>query len=97
MKEILFNFEEFKSKIEAARYDETQHYAFKRTPSKDGMFTFLEFRIYCWEGPDHLLIFEKTFNCASFEEDRIKEFSDSCKKLASEVSATPGYFEELVA
>ncbi len=90
----MFDFDEFRKKLEVTNYDESLHYAFKRTEAKDGLFLFFEFRIYCWEGPDHLLIYERLFSCITYEDEKIKSFSDSCKAQAAQVSATPGTYEE---
>ena len=95
MKEVLFDFDEFSDRAFQVLNDcRPSHYAFKRTPTKDGLFVRLEFRIYCRETPDNILVFEKTASCVSYEEEKIKAFSDECKEFAKKVSATPGYFEE---
>ena len=95
MREVLFDFDEFyKRAIQTSMGFRPPHYAFKRTPTSDGLFVALGFRIYCRETPENILVFEKTASCVSYEEEKIKAFSDECKEFAKKVSATPGYFEE---
>jgi hypothetical protein len=95
MKEVLFNFDEFRERaIQALNDYRPSHYGFKRTPIGDGLFVGLGFRIYCRETQDNILVFEKTASYVTYEEEKIKAFSDECKEFAKKVSATPGYFEE---
>ena len=63
MKEILFDFDEFSDRAFQVLNDcRPSHYAFRRTPTRDGLFVRLEFRIYCRETPDNILVFEETAN-----------------------------------
>ena len=95
MKEILFDFEKFKNRTEIDSHFEDPHYAFRSTPSKNGIFVTIEFRIYARRrGTDHILIFERSEGFVAYDTDQIKAFSDDMKNLASKVSATPGYYEE---
>jgi hypothetical protein len=93
MKEILFEFEEFKDRI-AKLQEPRVHSAYRRKDDRDGLFAFFEFRMYCPESENSLLVFEKTLSCVSYEEDKIKAFRDECRGLSEKLLATPGYFEE---
>ena len=95
MKEILFDFGEFKSRSAGLRNgNRPAHYAFRRNVSGGRLFVAIEFRIYCRDSDDCVLIFEKSAVHEVYEEDAIKAFSEDCRKLAAEVGATPGYLEE---
>jgi hypothetical protein len=95
LKEILFDFKEFKKRVAAlVSGDSPAHYAFRRNVSNGGLFVGLEFRIYCRDSNNDILIFEKSAMHEFYDKDAIRTFSDECKQLASEVGATPGYFED---
>ena len=95
MKEVLFDFVEFKERLDDATH-KTLHYAFQTSHNKDWMFESLVFRIYYWQSDKHLIIFEKGGDFFTYDEDKKKEWSMQCKSLASEIEATPGYYEEEV-
>ncbi|MCL5786071.1 MAG: hypothetical protein M1151_05345 [Candidatus Thermoplasmatota archaeon] len=66
----------------------------RRKDGRDGLFASFEFRMYCPESENNLLVFEKTLGCLSYEEDKIRAFRDECRGPSEKLLATPGYFEE---
>lgn len=93
MKEVLFDFEEFKKRVTGSIHTPV-HYSFKAIPSVNGLFSSIEFKIYVWEGRNEILVFEKHNVFGVFDKEDIKSFQDDCIKWAEEVRATPGYYEE---
>jgi hypothetical protein len=93
MKEVLFDFEEFRRRAVGSVHTPV-HYSFRTVPSPNGMFVSIEFNISVWEGRNEVLVFE-TYNVFGvFEKEDIKAYRDDCMKWAREVGATPGYYEE---
>lgn len=93
MKEILFDFEEFKERVTNSIHTPV-HYSFRTIPSAKGMFNSIEFKIYVWEGRNEILVFERHNVFGVFDREDAKLFQEDCIKWAREVGATPGYYEE---
>ena len=91
MKEILFNFDEFRNRISTrskvhASYESQNFQAYSR----------YIFRLSFMEYPNHIVVFEKSSLLSFLENDEFKAFRDECRSLAEKVGATPGYYEDEV-
>ena len=93
MKEVLFDFEEFKKRVTNSTHTPV-HYSFRTSPSAKGMFSDIEFKIFALERENKILVFEIHNVFEAFDEGNIELFQNDCMKWARELGATPGYYEE---
>lgn len=93
MKEVLFDFAEFKERVDRSK--SKVHFSYV-TRSQGPVLVSYTFRLSILENPTHILIFEKSADVEFYEKEKIDQFKEECRKLIGECSATPGYFTEEV-
>ncbi|MEM2110769.1 MAG: hypothetical protein QXX08_02700 [Candidatus Bathyarchaeia archaeon] len=94
MKEIVYNYEEFKARVDGAK--PLHHCAFWRSIDQYGVFYRLTFRIYgVAKSNGHILIFESQKRTSMAEMDqRPSEYEKLVEKFAKPLGSTEGMWTQ---